>query len=176
VELWRSSGTAAGTSLVKDIRPGDSPPDSSYPKYLTNVNGSLWFQANDGTYGPQLWVSNGTTAGTFLARDIGPGPPKNLTNVKGTLFFQDTDSLHGAEPWIVPPAAVKGAAASAALGPQIDGAVIVPPEGGAERTTIAHEKEVPLPGTSMPTKPLHRASNGVALSRKKLLTAEFMGA
>jgi hypothetical protein len=56
----------------------------------------------------------------------------------------------------------------------MDGAVIVPPAGGAARTTIAHEKEVPLRGTSTPTKPLRLASNGVALSRKKLLASEFI--
>src|SRR5207244_4446171 len=35
VELWRSNGTAAGTFMVKDIRPsGDS-----FPFLLTNVSG-----------------------------------------------------------------------------------------------------------------------------------------
>jgi ELWxxDGT repeat protein len=97
VELWASNGTAAGTSLVKDINPttrsGDRGPypNGSYPKYLTNVNGTLFFAANDGTHGQELWVSNGTAAGTFLVDDIQPGVsdsyPAKLTNVNGTLFF-----------------------------------------------------------------------------------------
>src|SRR5688572_33492590 len=35
LELWRSDGTAGGTSLVKDIRPGR---DHSSPQLFTNVN------------------------------------------------------------------------------------------------------------------------------------------
>src|SRR5262249_24296428 len=38
-ELWRSNGTAAGTDMVKDIDPGS---DSSFPRDLTNVNGTLF--------------------------------------------------------------------------------------------------------------------------------------
>jgi ELWxxDGT repeat protein len=45
-ELWKSDGTSAGTVLVKDIYPG---PFNSGPSGLTNVNGTLFFVANDGT-------------------------------------------------------------------------------------------------------------------------------
>ena len=44
-ELWRTDGTLAGTSLVKDINPGA---DSSSLGYLTQLNGVLYFDANDG--------------------------------------------------------------------------------------------------------------------------------
>src|SRR5262249_23638650 len=58
---------------------------------LTNVNGTLFFTANDGINGSELWKSNGTTAGTVLVKDIYAGAdgsyPSNLTNVNGTLFF-----------------------------------------------------------------------------------------
>jgi len=53
-ELWTSNGIAAGTFLVADI---NNPLGySSYAKYLTNVNGTLFFRANDGTHGPDLWA------------------------------------------------------------------------------------------------------------------------
>lgn len=42
-ELWKSDGTVAGTSLVKDIFVGVS---NSNPTSLTNVNGRLFFAAN----------------------------------------------------------------------------------------------------------------------------------
>src|SRR5438876_168667 len=70
-ELWKSDGTAAGTTLVKDIKPG---PDRSYTYFLTNVNGTLFFSADDGVHGSELWKSDGTTAGTVMIKDIIPGP------------------------------------------------------------------------------------------------------
>src|SRR5947209_2098029 len=64
-------GHAAGPAmLVKDVNPG---PGSSYPTEPTNVNGTLFFTADDGTHGAQLWRSNGTTAGTMLVKSIFPG-------------------------------------------------------------------------------------------------------
>ena len=99
-ELWKSDGTAAGTVLVKDIYPGATGSD---PCNLTNVNGTLFFPANDGTNGDELWKSDGTAAGTVLVKDINPGAsgsdPDCLTNVNGTLFFQADDGANGAELW-----------------------------------------------------------------------------
>lgn len=43
--------------LVKDISPGG---DDSYPYFLTNVNGALFFSAKDGVHGRDLWKSDGT--------------------------------------------------------------------------------------------------------------------
>ena len=37
---------------VADIAPGDN---SSDPSWFTNVNGTLYFQANDGANGAELW-------------------------------------------------------------------------------------------------------------------------
>lgn len=94
-ELWKSNGTAAGTVLVKDIFPGGQfifAPNSSRPRDLINVNGTLFFTANDGTSGIELWKSNGTELGTVRVRDIGIGTldskPSQLINVNGTLFFR----------------------------------------------------------------------------------------
>ena len=113
-ELWRSDGTAAGTTLVKDINPGnaeDPPdPDSSDPTKLTVVGGTVYFVANDGVTGPELWKTDGTTAGTALVKDINPGnteePPDpdgsvidHMAGVNGILFFQADDGTNGAELW-----------------------------------------------------------------------------
>jgi ELWxxDGT repeat protein len=70
-ELWRSDGTSAGTTLVKDIVTGSG---SSNPSYLANVNGTLFFRANDGVNGYELWQSDGTSAGTTLVKDIRSEP------------------------------------------------------------------------------------------------------
>jgi ELWxxDGT repeat protein len=37
---------------------------------LTNVAGTLYFVANDGTNGRQLWKSDGTESGTLLVKEI----------------------------------------------------------------------------------------------------------
>ncbi len=110
VELWKSDGTATGTVLVKDIRPGSYGyfPYSSFPEELTAVNGTLFFRANDGIHGIELWKSDGTEAGTLLVKDIRPGSsygypvgsnPGQLTKVQGTLFFTANDGVHGTELW-----------------------------------------------------------------------------
>jgi ELWxxDGT repeat protein len=99
VELWKSNGTAAGTVMVKDIRPGAL---TSGPSLLTNVNGTLFFVANDGVTGPELWKSNGTAAGTQLVKNINPGGGFHITEleaVNGTLFLTAIDSSNGLELW-----------------------------------------------------------------------------
>jgi ELWxxDGT repeat protein len=77
---------------VSDIQPGAH---GSYPVNLTNVNNLLFFTANDGAHGIELWESNGTAAGTHMVKDINPGSagsfPSELTNVNGTLFFTAND-------------------------------------------------------------------------------------
>jgi ELWxxDGT repeat protein len=70
---------------------------------LTNVRGTLFFSANDGVHGNQLWQSDGTAAGTSLVANIGPpgagSYPTYLTNINGRLFFSADDGTHGREPW-----------------------------------------------------------------------------
>lgn len=87
-ELYSSDGTAAGTSLLKDINPGTSDSD---PKYLTVSGAKVYFSADDGTHGRELWETDGTAAGTQMVTDLAPGggssDPVELTNVNGTLFF-----------------------------------------------------------------------------------------
>ena len=78
-----SSQEATPTAqLVKDIVPGQT---SSNPNFLTNVNGTLFFVADDGLSGAELWKSGGTAIGTVRVKDINPGAagsnPNGLTDV-----------------------------------------------------------------------------------------------
>lgn len=92
--------------LVKDVWPGLTTSFSTSGNSLINVNGTLFFRANDGVHGFELWKSDGTETGTILIKDIGPGNnrarwliPQFLTNVNGTLFFVMDDGVHGLELW-----------------------------------------------------------------------------
>jgi ELWxxDGT repeat protein len=99
-ELWKSNGAGAATTRIKDIRPGQAGSD---PAHLTDVNGLLFFVADDGQHGAELWKSDGTATGTVLVKDIFPGTtgsgPSQLTNVNGILYFSAEDPEHGPELW-----------------------------------------------------------------------------
>lgn len=86
--------------MVKDIFLGGS---SSSPASLTNVNGTLYFSANNGTVGAELWKSDGTAAGTELVKDINPGAAgSGLRDFLATdlgLFFRATAPTLGYELW-----------------------------------------------------------------------------
>jgi ELWxxDGT repeat protein len=107
-ELWKSDGTSAGTVLVKDILPGTGSPFRpvyyiSYSGGLTYINGTLFFYAQVGGSGYELWKSDGTSAGTVMVKDINPGPdssyPFEFTNLNGTIFFSAVDGTNGRELW-----------------------------------------------------------------------------
>ena len=97
-----SPEVSIGGSLyaLKDIFAGSN---GSEPKYLTDVNGTLFFTATDGLKGTELWKSDGTEAGTVLVKDIRLGSagsdPSNLINVNGTLYFTANDAVKGLELW-----------------------------------------------------------------------------
>ena len=77
----------AGTTLVKDINPYFS----SYPDNLTDVKGTLYFTADDGVHGNELWKSNGTSQSTQMVKDITPdffgSYLYNLCSAGGKLYF-----------------------------------------------------------------------------------------
>ena len=65
------SVAAAGTvALVKDIWPGDE----SNADLLMAAGNIVYFQADDGVHGRELWRSDGTEAGTFMVVDALAGP------------------------------------------------------------------------------------------------------
>ena len=104
-ELWKSDGTDAGTTMVKDVNPGPGSgiPGSLEAPWNVAVGSTIYFRGNDGTNGWELWKSDGTAGGTTMVKDINPGAgdsfPVNLTVVGSTVFFLADDGTHGAELW-----------------------------------------------------------------------------
>ena len=123
-ELWATDGTAAGTRLVKDINPNSGTvgpwlpqaptfPYGSDPGQFVARGGKLYFAADDGEHGRELWVSDGTEAGTAMVTDLSPtvrslpGPAymyptavdgsriAGLRVHNGKLLFAADDGEHG---------------------------------------------------------------------------------
>ena len=84
--------------MIKDIRSGGS---SSNPLFLTAVGNIVYFSANDGTNGEELWKTDGTSSGTVMIKDISIGNkssyPFYLTPVGNIVYFAalDGDGLGG---------------------------------------------------------------------------------
>lgn len=87
-------------SLIKDINPGAT---SSNICFLTDVDDLLFFAANNGINGMELWKSDGTHSGTVLVKDINPGAASSsmgyLTAINRTLFFVANNGNKGTELW-----------------------------------------------------------------------------
>ncbi len=126
-ELWVTDGTAGNTVLFKDINPG---PESSVPIFLIDLgalsntittgssnqysfqqfftifNGKLYFTANDGTHGTELWSTDGTAGNTSLVADINPGAGDGESAgstayyTTSGIYFTGNDGTNGTEPWV----------------------------------------------------------------------------
>jgi ELWxxDGT repeat protein len=98
-ELWISDGTAQGTGMVRDLRSGSK---GSAPGELGVLDGRLYFAADDGTHGRELWHSDG--AGLTVLQELVPGvagsSPQELTALSGRLFFSAETPGRGREPWM----------------------------------------------------------------------------
>ena len=102
-ELWKSVApfTSGTTDQVANINPNAD--ESSSPEDLTAIGGTVFFEANDGSNGFELWKYDGTNAPTIVggAEGLEPGAggsfPEDLTNVNGTLLFDAETTAEGPE-------------------------------------------------------------------------------
>lgn len=101
IELWKSDGTSAGTTMVRDIHTGTA---GSWPEDLLVWNGKLYFTADDGQ-GRQLWSTTGTSGGTAklatVAAFTGSSDPliTSLTDAGSLFYFIANEGQQGRELW-----------------------------------------------------------------------------
>ena len=110
LELWISDGTESGTNMVKDINPVVDTDESdgrtlmSDPIGLYNWNGVVYFMADDGVNGKELWKSDGTASGTVLVKNIAdtdaPSYPADFVALGSRLLFTAQNDTYGNELWL----------------------------------------------------------------------------
>jgi ELWxxDGT repeat protein len=123
MELWKTDGSAAGTVIVKDINPetpNNFPPGpfsagknsilyANEGNFINGVlsepalhkrsiidNNILYFNADDGVNGREVWKSDGTEAGTVLVKNVLTGisgsDPAYFYPFNGNLYFMSIDN------------------------------------------------------------------------------------
>jgi ELWxxDGT repeat protein len=96
--LWTSDGTEAGTRVLgRFARGGIVGADECGPGWQS-VGGALYFGADDGQSGVELWRTDGTEEGTVLVKDIAPGPASSgswpLALFEDRLVFTASTAEH----------------------------------------------------------------------------------
>jgi ELWxxDGT repeat protein len=74
-ELWKATVTGPAESLVADIQTGSA---SSYPSNMTFAGSYVFFSADDGTHGQELWLTDFSTT-TTMVKDINTATDSNIS-------------------------------------------------------------------------------------------------
>ncbi len=95
-EIWKTDGTAAGTVLVKDIRPG---PGSGGFRRGCVLGGKVYFFAWDGK-GYALWRTDGTAPGTVKIQGGFSHPWAYPYAYRGKIYFRGSTGITRYSPWV----------------------------------------------------------------------------
>lgn len=104
-ELWVSNGTYAGTKMVNDINPGGGSGVRNNPFKAKAVGDVLFFAANDGATGLELWKTDGSEAGTKIVMDLNGADDgldinrQNFFAANGLLYFMAYNANNELELW-----------------------------------------------------------------------------
>lgn len=117
--LWISDGTEEGTKLLKDcdVRHPGMNKASDNELHFCRMGRKVFFKADskDQMYGEELWITDGTTEGTIMLKDINKQVVDEVTGATAgssidwltnfyneKIFFKaySADSTGGNEPWM----------------------------------------------------------------------------
>jgi len=97
-ELWKSDGTAAGTTMVADLQVGT--PDCLIDEAFA-IGNALFFTARNNTVGQELFRSDGTAAGTVPLFDLWAGifgsAPSDFAIAGDRIYFAAKEPTFGRE-------------------------------------------------------------------------------
>ena len=105
--LWASDGSVSGTQQIASLQLNSDlgyydGSETGVAHFVASLD-LLFFSADDGVNGNELWVSDGTAAGTRLVKDIYPGAlsskPAMFKSGEGYLLFIAEDEDGRAKLW-----------------------------------------------------------------------------
>lgn len=100
---WPMTGAAPAARRVADVKPG---PSGSNPSNFVSCGTALFFTADDGVHGEELWTWSGAQdAPPTLVADLNPGSSgagfgsSLVCLANSVLFFAGNNGATGPEPW-----------------------------------------------------------------------------
>jgi ELWxxDGT repeat protein len=105
IDLYGSTGAIGNGGLIKDINVSSFAANSAPSNFAYPGTGTfMYFQADDGVNGMELWKSDGTLGGTSLVKDVTPGAGGTtfgrLTAYGNKVYFTAYNATAGTEMWV----------------------------------------------------------------------------
>jgi len=70
---------------------------------FARIGNELFYAADDGVHGLELWKTDGTSGGTVMVKDIYSGyyssGVSSITSFNGKIYFVAYDGINGSEVW-----------------------------------------------------------------------------
>lgn len=113
-ELWRSDGTPSGTVMQRELFAGSESGTVQLPgreDLPAAMGGVVYFSGRTPANGREFWRTDGTSAGTFMLKNIAPEPvdggtrssnPRNFLTLGSRVFFEAADAVtsQASELWV----------------------------------------------------------------------------